>query len=269
MRKTFVTQPLLVASLVFLCEHVCAHTDVTAQEAKNLIDTTSQLTIVDVREESEFCEEDDADGDGVVGHIPGAVNYPWISEMLQPRYAELPVDGDILVVCRSGHRSDEAAEFLDSKGFTSVYDMQGGMRSWQWDTEACLEGCPAEILLSSQQDVESLRIFRNEVLLRDDFGFMMTVLYYYHASEVASLLSRDPDIANHAREALDGILAVVQTRLAGERAAVHRDTVANIESLLDGMGGKASPKLRGTLKALRDSLGKRRVLEQLGIRLVE
>ena len=59
-----------------------AHTDVTAEQARELIDSTDDLIIVDVREPYEY------DGDG--GHIPGALNYPWYSEVLQTQYEELP-----------------------------------------------------------------------------------------------------------------------------------------------------------------------------------
>jgi hypothetical protein len=57
--------------------------------------------------------------------------------VLQARYEELPTDGPVLVVCRSGGRSNAAASFLDSKGFSTVYDMLGGMSAWQWETATC------------------------------------------------------------------------------------------------------------------------------------
>ncbi len=110
-----------------------SHTDITAQQAKDLIDSTENLTIVDVREEYEYCDR---------GHIPGALNYPWNSGILQARYEELPVNGPILVVCQSGGRSNQAANFLDSKGYTLVYDMQGGMSAWTWETVSCNEPEP-------------------------------------------------------------------------------------------------------------------------------
>jgi hypothetical protein len=59
--------------------------------------------------------------------------------VLQARYEELPIDDPILVVCRSGGRSNQAATFLDSMGFSVIYDMQGGMNAWIWDTELCIE----------------------------------------------------------------------------------------------------------------------------------
>jgi len=106
-----------------------AHTDVTPAQARDLIDSTDNLIVVDVREPGEYCD--------AIGHIPGALNYPLNSGVLQAQYDELPMDGSILVVCRSGGRSNAAANFLDSKGFTTVYDMMGGMSAWPGETVPC------------------------------------------------------------------------------------------------------------------------------------
>ncbi len=106
-----------------------AHTNVTAEQARDLIDSTNNLIVVDVREPYEYCD--------TTGHIPGALNYPWNSGVLQARYEELPIHDPVLVVCRSGGRSNQAANFLDSKGFSMVYDMLGGMSAWIWETAPC------------------------------------------------------------------------------------------------------------------------------------
>jgi hypothetical protein len=67
------------------------HTDVSTAQAKAMIDSNNDLIVIDVREPGEYC--------GVNGHIPGALNYPWNSGVLQAHFGELPVDADILVVC--------------------------------------------------------------------------------------------------------------------------------------------------------------------------
>ncbi len=129
--KAHLRMSLFLASLaVFLSNaDVWAHTDVTVEQARDLIASTEDLIVVDVREPVEFCDE--------VGHIPGAANYPWTSEVLQARYEELPAEALILVVCRSGNRSNQASDFLDSKGFWNVFDMLGGMKAWTWETAPC------------------------------------------------------------------------------------------------------------------------------------
>ncbi len=109
-----------------------AHTDVTPQQAKNMIDSNDHLIVVDVRELPEYCDD-------TAGHIPGALNYPWISGVLQQRYEELPRDAEILVYCRSGGRSNMAAEFLDANDFLYVYDMEDGFLAWEWDAVVCID----------------------------------------------------------------------------------------------------------------------------------
>lgn len=133
------------------------HNDVTPQEAKNMIDSNDELIVVDVREEYEYC--------AMEGHIPGALNYPWNSGVLQQRYEELPGDREILVYCRSGGRSNSAANFLVANGFLHVYDMVGGFSAWEWETTGCfdsdgdgvnddLDNCPS-IFNPSQRDSDN------------------------------------------------------------------------------------------------------------------
>jgi rhodanese-related sulfurtransferase len=122
---------LLLAGVTLIVSNACAlaHIDVTVEQARELIASTNDLTVVDVREPYEYCD--------AKGHISGALNYPWSSGVLQARYEELPTDGPLLVVCQSGGRSNAAASFLDSKGFSEVYDMLRGMSAWQWETAPC------------------------------------------------------------------------------------------------------------------------------------
>jgi rhodanese-related sulfurtransferase len=124
---------LLLAGVSLIVSVPCAlaHTDVTAEEAKELIDSMDDLTVIDVRQPHEY--------NNTGGHIPGALNYPWNSGVLQEKYEELPMDGPILVVCGSGGRSNRAAMFLDSQEFSIVYDMLEGMMAWIWETEPSVD----------------------------------------------------------------------------------------------------------------------------------
>lgn len=96
-----------------------------------MIDTNPLLMVIDVREKSEYCNEEASPP----GHIPGVLLYPWFSGVLQARYEELPAHGDILVVCGIGGRSALASDFLCNRGYTAVYNMLGGMSAWEGETE--------------------------------------------------------------------------------------------------------------------------------------
>lgn len=74
--------------------------------------------LLDVRTVAEFNE----------GHIEGATNIP-VEEL--DRYLDrLPKDKTIVVYCRSGNRSATAATLLKNEGFSSVYDIDGGLIAW-------------------------------------------------------------------------------------------------------------------------------------------
>ncbi len=75
--------------------------------------------IIDVREAWEFQQ----------GHARGARNIPL--SQLGKRLSEMPDDRDILLICRSGNRSLQAAKFLQQQDVERVMNVSGGMLSWE------------------------------------------------------------------------------------------------------------------------------------------
>lgn len=63
------------------------------------------------------------------GHARGARNIPL--SQLEQRLREVPTDQDILLICRSGHRGLQAAQFLQAEGWERVTNVSGGMVGWQ------------------------------------------------------------------------------------------------------------------------------------------
>ena len=96
---------------------------ISAEEAKARMDSGDEVTIVDVRTPEEFTS----------GHIPGAINVP-NEGILDGMPEELSdKDAELLIYCRSGRRSAEAARKLLAMGYTRVYDF-GGIIDWPYDT---------------------------------------------------------------------------------------------------------------------------------------
>lgn len=95
---------------------------ISPQAAKKLMDTEKNYTIVDVREPAEYKG----------GHISNAILFPLgtvekEAEKVLPDKAQL-----LLVYCRSGRRSKEAAKILANKGYKNVKDF-GGIIDWPYD----------------------------------------------------------------------------------------------------------------------------------------
>ena len=62
-------------------------------------------------------------------HIANSTLIPL--DELQNRLSELPKDHDIVVVCLSGHRSEQGVTMLRSAGFSRATCMTGGLTSWK------------------------------------------------------------------------------------------------------------------------------------------
>ncbi len=77
--------------------------------------------ILDVRQPEEW----------VQFHIPGATLIPLGD--LPTRLSEIPKDREIVVVCRTGHRSVQGRDILRKAGYTRVTSMAGGVTKWQAD----------------------------------------------------------------------------------------------------------------------------------------
>ncbi|GAC1357483.1 MAG: rhodanese-like domain-containing protein [Ktedonobacteraceae bacterium] len=93
---------------------------VTAPEAWTcLSEKGSNAVLVDVREPGEYKG----------GHARGAKNIPL--SQIQKRVNEVPHDRKVLLICQSGHRSMQAANFLQQQGLDKVVNVHGGTSIWR------------------------------------------------------------------------------------------------------------------------------------------
>ena len=92
---------------------------ISASEALSMYQQDSDLLIIDVRTVAEFKE----------GHIPNSINVPLDVIGNQIGSIVPNKDDQIVIVCRSGNRSAQAANILKDMGYTNIIDM-GGILSW-------------------------------------------------------------------------------------------------------------------------------------------
>ena len=100
------------------------YVNITAEEAKQIMDSEEGYIILDVRTQEEYDE----------GHIPGAIVIS--HEEIAEKAEEVLTDKDqlILVYCRSGRRSKIAAEALVELGYTNIKEF-GGIIDWPYEVE--------------------------------------------------------------------------------------------------------------------------------------
>ena len=133
MKKILLVIPLLFCILLTACGNDTNNTNkgenamyeqITAEEAKKIMDSNQDFIILDVREQDEF----DA------GHVPDAILLPYTE--IESKAAEILPDKDkqILVYCRSGRRSKIASEALVKLGYTNIKEF-GGIIDWPHEVE--------------------------------------------------------------------------------------------------------------------------------------
>jgi rhodanese-related sulfurtransferase len=122
---------------------------------KGLVDKNVQL--LDVRTAGEFRN----------GHLKGALQANWNdSEEFQKRIQALDKTKPVYVYCLSGPRSNAAAEWLLSNGFSNVVELMGGYSNWKRKGKP-IEGSP-NVKQMNVQDYEQLIAGKEYVLV--DFG---------------------------------------------------------------------------------------------------
>ena len=81
-------------------------------------DVPTEAYLLDVRESDEWA----------AGHAPDAHHMPMME--IPARLDEIPVDRDVVVVCRVGARSAQVVSYLQSLGRSNARNLDGGMRAW-------------------------------------------------------------------------------------------------------------------------------------------
>ena len=121
---------LLAAILLTACgqtkenDREAAYMNITAEEARQIMDSEEGYVILDVRTQEEYDQ----------GHIPGAIVIS--HEEIMENAEEVLTDKEqlILVYCRSGRRSKIAAEALVELGYTNIKEF-GGIIDWPYEVE--------------------------------------------------------------------------------------------------------------------------------------
>ena len=129
MKRIFV---LLLLAVIFLTacgknienNQGAVYVNITAEEAKAIMDSEEGYIILDVRTQEEYDQ----------GHIPGAIVIS--HEEIGDKAEGVLTDKDqlILVYCRSGRRSKIAAEALVELGYTNIKEF-GGIIDWPYEVE--------------------------------------------------------------------------------------------------------------------------------------
>lgn len=95
----------------------------TASELKQRMEGDAAPLLLDVREDWEYRH----------ARIDGSLHIP-MGE-IPGRAGELAPEAEIVVICHHGMRSAQVAHYLNRLGFTSVYNLTGGIDAWSREVD--------------------------------------------------------------------------------------------------------------------------------------
>jgi len=94
---------------------------ISADSLQRLLQSKANIKVLDVRTAREFSQ----------GHISKSLNVDvFSSNFVSQCQSKLNPEDKIVLCCRSGQRSFNAARKLEKAGFNSLYNLKGGMMAW-------------------------------------------------------------------------------------------------------------------------------------------
>jgi len=100
---------------------------ITVHELKERLDKGEELTLIDVREQTEY------DMANIGGNI-----LP--TSELENRFSEIPSNKTTVIMCRSGQRSANVVNWLEQNhGYSNLYNLEGGILAWARDIDPSLD----------------------------------------------------------------------------------------------------------------------------------
>ena len=119
MRRLPIFCILLLLAVLPVSVDAAVARNLSPQEAFNLVEKRNDLYLLDVRTPGEFQQ----------ARLQGAHLIP-IDQFVK-RLAEVPKERAILVYCAVGSRSAQVVNYLARQGYTEIYNLYGGIYSWQ------------------------------------------------------------------------------------------------------------------------------------------
>jgi thioredoxin len=120
--KYFSLYYLIISFVILSCNGQASKNiqTIPAETFAKKIESTPKAQILDVRTPEEFAAE----------HIDNAKNINWLGDSFEADAKKLDKTKPVFVYCKIGGRSKKAAAKLEELGFTTIYELEGGMMKW-------------------------------------------------------------------------------------------------------------------------------------------
>jgi hypothetical protein len=159
-----------------------------------------------------------------------------------------------------------AGDVTGSSGGASanVEDGVAGQDTSQTTVED-METCPLVTAVDDQEQINTLRKFRDDVLSKTIFGQIFTYLFYRNATELTVILQENDTIRERIAFLVDEHISVIGEAASGSTACLTESDRKNVIDLLESVKTVGSPRLKADIELVIEGLVSGNVEEVFGI----
>jgi phage shock protein E len=119
MKNIWLSFVLIISTIA--CSEAQQIKNLNVKEFKELMDKTSNKTVLDVRTNGEVAQ----------GVLPQATQIDYNGGNFESQLEKLDKNKPVFIYCAVGGRSGSASSILAKKGFKKVYNLEGGINAWR------------------------------------------------------------------------------------------------------------------------------------------
>ena len=121
--------------------------------------------------------------------------------------------------------------------------------------------------LDNQNDINTLRKFRDSRLNNNISGLFIKTIYYQNSAEVVSILFRHPELKEKMKNLAQLEMSKINELILNKTATVSEDTIDEIILFLNELKPYGSPKLQKYIELVIKGISNRYLLEGMGIKI--
>lgn len=126
--------------------------------------------------------------------------------------------------------------------------------------------CPLILAVGEEsRKINTLRNFRDAVLIKCREGTYYAKVFYKHASELSFLLTKNPDLKMQVQTLISEGMPIFTSLLTGEKTIISSNITTKIVHLLNNIESQASHKLKTEINEVKTKISKGALFERLGI----
>jgi len=126
--------------------------------------------------------------------------------------------------------------------------------------------CPFVASLESQEEIKTLRNFRNHILKKNILGYFLIYFYYRHSAEATEILLQNPEIKDRLKNLVSDHITMIDDVMNGGEFMLENDGIIDIIDLLEDISVKAKPKLKIDINMVIKNIKEGSQLERLGFK---